>query len=119
MTGVGALPFVFVQRVSESWLGYSNAIAGGVMLAASHSLLAEGAAVSTERVLIGMLLGLAAIVLTNWLINREDDVRFAELDGADARKVLLRQPVFVDVEPATQADGILAFWDTRVKRLSA
>jgi zinc transporter, ZIP family len=89
MTGAGALPFVFVQRVSESWLGYSNAIAGGVMLAASHSLVAEGAAVSPERVLIGMLLGLVAIVLTNWLINREEHVRFAELDGADARKALL------------------------------
>jgi len=24
-----------------------------------------------------MLLGLATIVLTNWLINREEDVRFA------------------------------------------
>jgi hypothetical protein len=32
-----------------------------------------------------MLLGLVAIVLTNWLINREEHVRFAELDGADAR----------------------------------
>ena len=89
MTGAGALPFAFVRHFSKSWLGYFNAIAGGLMLAASHSLIAEGTAVSPGRVLVGMLLGLTTITIINWLIEKEKKVRVAELDGAGARKALL------------------------------
>ena len=41
-TGLGALPFAFVKGFTRSWLGASNALAAGLMLAASFGLLYEG-----------------------------------------------------------------------------
>lgn len=89
MTGAGALPFLFFRRVNGRLLGYSNAAAAGLMLAASHSLIAEGVALNAERALIGVLLGLAAIVLSNRLIPSGDGLALASLRGVDARKALL------------------------------
>lgn len=88
-TGLGALPFLLVEKVSDWWLGVFNAVAGGLMLAASHSLVVEGSALSSVRTLIGILVGLGLIVLANTLIHRQDDHDVAELAGADARKALL------------------------------
>ena len=41
-TGLGVLPFLFVTDASEFWIGMCNAIAGGMMTAASYSLAYEG-----------------------------------------------------------------------------
>ena len=42
-TGLGALPYVGRSgRVTATWLGAADAVAAGVMLAASVSLLTEG-----------------------------------------------------------------------------
>ena len=41
-TGVGALPFYFIRSLDEYFVGISNAIAGGMMLSASYSLVVEG-----------------------------------------------------------------------------
>ena len=41
-TGLGALPFYFVQEPNKFWIGVSNAVAGGMMIAASYSLASEG-----------------------------------------------------------------------------
>ena len=43
-TGLGALPFLFVRRMSRRWLGISNGLAAGLMTGASVGLLLEGAA---------------------------------------------------------------------------
>jgi zinc transporter ZupT len=88
-TGLGALPFLFVQRFSDWWLGVFNAAAGGLMLAASHSLIVEGTALSDVRTLIGMLVGLGLIVLANTFIQSNNDYDVADLAGGDARKALL------------------------------
>jgi zinc transporter ZupT len=88
-TGLGALPFLFVRDVSDWWLGVFNAAAGGLMLAASHSLVVEGTALGAARTLVGILVGLGLIVLANEAIHRRDDHDVAELAGADARKALL------------------------------
>ena len=88
-TGLGALPFLFVRDIGDWWLGVFNAAAGGLMLAASHSLIAEGSMLSTGRTLIGILVGLALILGANTFISRGDDHDVAELAGADARKALL------------------------------
>jgi len=88
-TGLGALPFLFVRDFSSWWLGVFNAVAGGLMLAASHSLIVEGSAMSDVRVLLGVLIGLGLIVLANTMIERQGPRDVADLAGADARKALL------------------------------
>jgi hypothetical protein len=41
-TGFGAVPFAFAKHPSRRWLGASNAVAAGLMLAASFGLIYEG-----------------------------------------------------------------------------
>ncbi|KAF6252114.1 hypothetical protein COO60DRAFT_1704442 [Scenedesmus sp. NREL 46B-D3] len=43
MSSLGVLPYFFFAKLSRPWAGLANAIASGVMLAASFGLLAEGA----------------------------------------------------------------------------
>jgi len=89
-TGIGALPFLFVKDFTRGWLGVSNALAGGLMLAASFGLIYEGVAYGLWRALIGVVLGLGFIVLTRTLIQHEEHpVVFAQMGGLDARKALL------------------------------
>src|ERR687897_3292282 len=79
-TGLGALPFVFVKDLTRRWLGASNAIAAGLMLAASFGLIYEGVAYGLWRALLGVGLGLGFIVLTRILLQlrKRRPVGFAE-----------------------------------------
>ena len=90
-TGLGALPFYFVESLTRGWLGVSNALASGLMLAASLGLVYEGAAYGLWRVVAGLLLGLGFIVLTRALLQlrKRQPVGFAEMDALDASKALL------------------------------
>lgn len=88
-TGLGALPLLW-SRVSEGkWLAMGNAIAAGLMLAACYSLIAEGFAVDQLRTLGGILLGVGGIVMANRFLHRHGEVSIAQVQGADARKILL------------------------------
>lgn len=88
-TGLGALPFFFMKRMNGRWLGLANALAAGLMLAASASLVAEGVAFGGARVLAGAALGtLFVIVSRRWMEGR-DDLHVGQLGAVDARKVLL------------------------------
>ena len=89
-TGLGALPFLFVKDLTRSWLGASNALARGLMLAASFGLIYEGVAYGLWRTLLGVVLGLGFIVLTRTVIQHDEHpVVFAQMGGLDARKALL------------------------------
>ena len=88
-TGLGALPFVFVQQMSRRWLGISNAIAAGLMGAASWGLIYEGLNYSMPRTVLGILLGLAFIVGSRALLGEEGEVEWGEMQGAEALKVVL------------------------------
>lgn len=88
-TGLGALPFAFVRNISRWWLGIANAAAAGLMLGASHNLITEGTDLSPSGVLVGLLVGLAAIVVSNRLIRRRGPVDIADLHGDNATKALL------------------------------
>lgn len=89
-TGIGALPFLFIKGLTRRWLGISNALASGLMLAASFGLIYEGVAYGLWRALLGVVLGLGFIVLTRTLIQHEEHpVVFAQMGGLDARKALL------------------------------
>src|SRR5919202_4380932 len=89
-TGIGALPFLFVKGLTRRWLGVSNALASGLMLAASFGLIYEGVAYGLWRALLGVVLGLGFIVLTRALIQQDEHPAvFAQMGNLDARKALL------------------------------
>jgi len=88
-TGLGALPFLFVREIGRRWRGVANATAAGLMLGASHNLIAEGARLDQPGVLLGILAGLLAIVAANRLIRRHGAMDIADLHGAGARRALL------------------------------
>ena len=89
-TGLGTLPFAFLKDMSRSWLGASNALAAGLMLAASFGLVYEGTAYALWRTLLGVVLGLAFIVISRALVQKEDvHAGFEEMGAAGARKALL------------------------------
>lgn len=88
-TGVGALPFLVVRSVSMFTVSMANAVAGGLMFAASHSLVAEGMAMSPSRVLIGLLIGLAGILWGQRVAGDGEHAMFGQMNGIDARKAFL------------------------------
>ena len=88
-TGVGALPCRWVRQVDRWWLGVSTALAGGLMLGAAHSLIAEGWNLNPLRTIGGMVLGLVFVVLANQLAHRDGDYSVADLGHANARRALV------------------------------
>lgn len=98
-TGFGVLPLCFVSEMKEYWIGVSNAIAAGMMCAASYSLFLEGCTFyddndasnlsATVRTGIGCLLGLLFILGTKSFLDQNEDVKLGSLSGADTRKILL------------------------------
>jgi zinc transporter ZupT len=88
-TGLGALPLLAIRAVPRPWVGLSGAAAGGLMLAASHALVAEGVSLSPARTLLGLLLGLAGIVLAERLVARAPPVASLAGQGIDPARALL------------------------------
>ncbi len=88
-TGLGALPFLFLRSLSLFWVSMANAVAGGLMFAATHSLVAEGIALSPTRLILGMLIGLAGIIAGKRLVRGGQDMHMAHLSGLDATKAFL------------------------------
>ena len=89
-TGAGALPFVFVKDLPRRWLGASNAVAAGLMLAASFGLVYEGVDYSLPRTVAGAVIGLVFIVLVRKVLQRDEHPAvFAQMNDLDARKALL------------------------------
>ena len=89
MTGVGALPFLFVRTLGQRTIGLSNAAAAGLMMAASHSLIVEGVSIDIVLTLTGVLAGLGAIVVADRILSGSGEVDVADLQGANATKALL------------------------------
>ena len=56
-SGLGAVPFFFFGALSKEWAALANAIACGVMLAASFDLLHEGQPYGAGLVIFGLVLG--------------------------------------------------------------
>lgn len=88
-TGIGALPFFVFHNVSKRTLGLANAAAAGLMLSASFQLIYEGLNYSALRTVMGMLIGLVAIVISRKLIAQRGEPDIAELQSANAVKALL------------------------------
>lgn len=88
-SGLGAVPFYFMTTMSKQLIGLSNAVACGVMLAASFDLLREGEPYGSMLVIVGILLGMIFIKFSKEYLDQYDDVKFGRLKGAGARKTLL------------------------------
>lgn len=88
-TGLGAVPFLFLRSLSLYWVSIANAVAGGLMFAATHSLVAEGIALSPERLILGMLIGLAGILAAKHWLDESAHAEIADLTGMNARKAFL------------------------------
>lgn len=89
-TGLGAIPFFFVKKMSRDWLGISNAIAAGLMLAASFNLIYEGLEYDVWMVVGGVLIGLVFIMGSQRILDRYDDkIPMANIKQVDAKKILL------------------------------
>lgn len=88
-TGLGALPFAFNGRGVARWLGPANAVASGVMLGASASLLIEGVHRGSGRTAVGATVGAAFVYVAYRLLGDHDTLTLGTLRGADATKALL------------------------------
>jgi ZIP family zinc transporter len=88
-TGFGALPFAFKRHAAGRWLGPANAVASGVMLGASTSLVIEGAERSGGRTAIGVAAGAGFAFLAYRFVGKRDALVVGALRGADARAAVL------------------------------
>ena len=88
-TGLGAVPFFFVHSFSRRWLGLANALAAGLMLGASTTLIYEGGREGVLRLSGGIVFGVILIALTQRLIQHDVVDHVGSLQGADARKALM------------------------------
>ncbi|KAL5711576.1 hypothetical protein ACHQM5_022010 [Ranunculus cassubicifolius] len=88
-TGLGALPFFFVE-LDPQWAGLCNGMAAGVMLAASFDLVQEGQDHGSGNwVVIGILSGGVFIWLCKQFLEQYGEVSMLDIKGADANKVIL------------------------------
>ncbi len=88
-TGLGAVPFFFKRSMSRYGLGLSNAMAAGLMLAASLMLFYEGQLRSVLLVMVGMALGAVFIIVSRRFLEGRDHLHMGALEGAEALKALL------------------------------
>jgi zinc transporter ZupT len=90
-TGLGALPFAFIREVSPRFIACAGALAAGLMLGASFGLLSEGTLYGRGAVLIGGLIGVGFILLTQRFLGDHEagELAFEAAHGEGARKMLL------------------------------
>ena len=111
-TGLGALPFAFRRGDAARWLGSANAVASGVMLGASASLVLEGIDRNGGRTAMGAVAGAAFVALAYRLVGDRKDLHLGTLRGADGRKALMVVGVMT-AHSAAEGIGIgAAFGDT-------
>ncbi|KAF3334047.1 putative zinc transporter [Carex littledalei] len=88
-TGLGAIPFFFVELEAQ-WAGVCNGLAAGVMLAASFDLVQEGQEHgSGSWVVIGILCGGIFIWLCKKFLEQHGEVSMLDIKGAEASKAIL------------------------------
>jgi zinc transporter ZupT len=107
-TGLGVLPFVFIDRVGRQWHGMAGAAAGGMMLSASVFALADKALRrgGALDVIVGMLAGAAFFAWTARLIEQRH-WHIADWSESDSRKsILVIATMFVHSVPEGIAIGV-------------
>ncbi len=104
-TGLGALPFVLVEEPSRTWLGISNALAAGLMGAASAGLIYEGFNYGILRVALGFVVGVAFIAVSHNYLEGRENLRVGRLQGADALAAFMMVGVMT-VHSFTEGVGV-------------
>lgn len=87
-TGLGAVPFAFVRRLSPRITAQANAVASGLMLGASFGLIAEGTQYGSWQTIVGGISGVLFILITHAILKRYD-LEFGGSRGVGARRALL------------------------------
>ena len=88
-TALGALPFLFVRKLTDRAVSLANAIAAGLMLGASFGLLVEGTESGALQTGAGSLFGVAFILATQKAMAGRD-IHIGNLRGAGAQRMALR-----------------------------
>jgi zinc transporter ZupT len=104
-TGLGAVPFFFAKEFSPKFLGSANALAAGLMIAASFNLIAEGVSEDATMTSLGVFIGLVFIILSAMFLERHEDLQFAHMDKLQGRKMLLILAVMT-VHSFTEGIGV-------------
>ena len=77
---LGALPFIWTKHISQKWIGYANAIASSMMVAASFDLVFQWLSLhkwsrnNAGFVVGGMLIGLVFIIITHHRAEKHDQL---------------------------------------------
>lgn len=88
-TGLGALPFLAFRDLSPRTVSLADASAAGLMLAATFGLVSEGIAADPVRLLLGLCLGIAGILLAKHLIGPDGRTHFGSFKGLNGPNALL------------------------------
>jgi zinc transporter, ZIP family len=88
-TGLGAIPLAFMRHAASGALGAANAVAAGVMLAASCGLAVEAGRVGLGRLGLGLVAGGLFILFIERVLDHDEAIGMGSLRGEDARRALL------------------------------
>lgn len=102
-TGLGALPFLWVKHPDSRWIGIANAVAAGLMLGASFSLVLEGTHASGWSTAIGVALGIVFILITRRVLPDHDQLTIGGMSGLNARRALM---LFLVMTVHSFAEGV-------------
>lgn len=88
-TGFGVLPFLYKRKIKKRYLGYANATAAGLMLAASCRLINEGIGYDLWKSVLGFVTGLGLIYIINSKLSNQNKLKIGNLSGVNAIKALM------------------------------
>jgi ZIP family zinc transporter len=83
-TGLGAVPLLLLRGRSDSWLGLGNAIAAGMMTAATMALLYEGGRDNVALTIAGVAVGAVFMIGARRVASHRHTLTFGSLRDADA-----------------------------------
>jgi len=94
-TGFGAVPFLFGRCPQNKWVGIGNAVAAGLMLGASISLLKEGWNIegvtsAPLRLGVGAGVGVLLVLIAHKFLSGKEELTSPEaMKGADMKRMIL------------------------------
>ena len=99
-TGLGVIPFLLFEEPNKFYMGVSNAVAGGMMIAASYSLMHEAfepvdggeglfGFPPAYRTILGVGLGVIFIIATKRFLDQYEHLKLGEISGVSAQRMIL------------------------------